>query len=124
LLRKSGQPQQRLRVLEAAVADCPSSPELKNDLAWLLSTSPNPELRDGQRALKLAEGAVAASPENVGFLDTLAAAYAETNDFERAARVAAEVLALLEARGAPEATLVVFREHLLALREGRPIRED
>jgi serine/threonine protein kinase/TPR repeat protein len=55
-----------------------------NDLAWLLATSPDNTVRNGPEAVKLAEKAVEAYPTNASYLNTLAAAYAETGQFEKA----------------------------------------
>jgi hypothetical protein len=64
-----------------------------NDLAWTLATSDASEIRDGTNAVRLAEEAVAAtSRTNASFLDTLAAAYAETQQFDKA--VATEQMAI------------------------------
>ena len=54
-----------------------------NDLAWLLATQRNAALRNGSRALSHARLAVQAEA-SVGHLDTLAAALAETGQFEQA----------------------------------------
>ena len=53
-----------------------------NNLAWLRSTCPQPELRDGREAVALAERACELSHyRNADFVGTLAAAYAETGRF-------------------------------------------
>ncbi len=54
-----------------------------NNLAWLLATAPDADLRDGATAVTLAEGVVAAGADP-GALDTLAAAYAEAGRFTEA----------------------------------------
>lgn len=56
-----------------------------NNLAWVLATSPNDKLRDGRRAVELATKACEATKfEKPHILSTLAAAYAETGDFDNA----------------------------------------
>src|SRR4030095_1613949 len=55
----------------------------RNNLAWLLATRPAPALRDGARAVELIPP-LASFTEVWGYLDTLAAAYAETGDFTAA----------------------------------------
>ncbi len=73
---------------------------LANDLAWLLATCPDPQIRDGQEALRLARRAceLAGSP-HPGLLDTLAAALAATGRFEEARSTAVEAAELAESRG-------------------------
>lgn len=56
-----------------------------NNLAWVLATSPDDEVRDGKRAVELAtEANEIAGGKTPHILSTLAAAYAETGDFEKA----------------------------------------
>jgi tetratricopeptide (TPR) repeat protein len=58
---------------------------LLNNFAWVLATSPDDKLRDGPRALKLATKAAESSGyETPHILSTLAAAYAETGDYDNA----------------------------------------
>jgi tetratricopeptide (TPR) repeat protein len=60
---------------------------LLNNYAWVLATSPEEKLRDGPRALKFATKAAEATKfETPHILSTLAAAYAETGDYENAAK--------------------------------------
>jgi len=60
---------------------------LLNNYAWVLATSPEDKLRDGQRALKMATKAAEASAyETPHILSTLAAAYAETGDYDNAVK--------------------------------------
>jgi TPR repeat protein/serine/threonine protein kinase len=67
-----------------------------NNAAWPLATSPVAELRDGKAAVALAEQAVAlTSRTNAPYLDTLAAAYAETGQFTNAVSVQKEAIGLL-----------------------------
>lgn len=68
---------------------------LLNNLSWVMSTSPKDELRDGQRALELALKACEATEyEAPHILSTLAAAYAETGDFENARKWASKAVEL------------------------------
>ena len=66
-----------------------------NALAWSLATSADPNLRDGTNAVVFAEKAVAATDrKNGSYLDTLAAAYAETGQFAKAIGILQEAIAL------------------------------
>lgn len=60
---------------------------LLNNYAWVLATSPEEKLRDGPKALKLATKAAELTKyQTPHILSTLAAAYAETGDFDSAAK--------------------------------------
>lgn len=72
---------------DKAVALKEGDESLLNNFAWVLATSPDDKLRDGPRALKMATKAAEASGyETPHILSTLAAAYAETGDFDNAAK--------------------------------------
>ena len=67
----------------------------QNNLAWLLATTPDPALRNGTRAVTLAQQAVRLSGgESPQLLDTLAAAYAEAGNFSEAVATAKRALNL------------------------------
>jgi arylsulfatase A-like enzyme/Tfp pilus assembly protein PilF len=78
-----------IRVLRAATTASPNEPRLANSLAWLLATTPDERLRDGPKALELARRAAELTKfQNPTALRTLAAAYAETGDFNQAVQTA------------------------------------
>ena len=63
----------------------PRDAGLLNNLAWLLATSPEEDLRDGERSIELAtEAAEITKFEQPHILSTVAAGYAESGDFESA----------------------------------------
>jgi hypothetical protein len=69
---------------------------MMNQLAWTMATSDSPEIRNGTNAVRLATEAVAATQrKNPGYLDTLAAAYAETQRFDTAVAAQLEAMGLL-----------------------------
>lgn len=80
----------------------PGSTGAKTNLAWLLATAPDAQIRNGEEAVRLAE-----EVNNRFFyrdgsaLDVLAAALAETGDFERAAHVASQAAGRLMNEGKP-----------------------
>lgn len=74
-----------VKVLEKIVEAAPKDEVSINNLSWLLSTSPIDMVRDGNRALELAKQACELSNYKKAYiLSTLAAAYAETGDFDKA----------------------------------------
>ena len=74
----------------------PNQPAIASRVAWILSTVPDDSLRDGARAVRLAEEAANATQRKIPpILDILAAAYAEDNQFDKAITTAEEALDLL-----------------------------
>lgn len=73
----------------AALGINPEDSESQNSLAWVLATCPKDGLRDGKRALDLATKATKSpgGKKDAIYLDTLAAAHAETGNFPEAVRV-------------------------------------
>ncbi len=70
---------------EKAYKDLSKDSGLLNNFAWVLATSPDEKLRDGKRAVKMATEACDLTEYKLGhILSTLAAAYAETGDFDNA----------------------------------------
>jgi hypothetical protein len=88
------------------------SAEVLNEVAWTLATAAEPEWRDGSNAVAFAELAVAAtSRTNASILDTLAAAYAEAGQFDKAIATQKESIAALtseENRQAFESRLKLY----------------
>ena len=71
--------------LEKALALKPDDDGVLNNLAWLLATSPDDDLRDGKRAIELATKACEETKwKEAHIISTLAAGYAESGDFENA----------------------------------------
>ena len=101
----------------------PRLPSARNNLAWLLATSPDASLRDPAEALRLAEGLLSEAREpSANVLDTLAAAYAAAGRFDEAIRSAEQAVALAEAEGA-FALAQAFRTRISSYRSRKPYIE-
>jgi len=78
----------------------PENPDAQIDLAWLLATTSQAALRDGNKAVKLAQQAnQLTGGENPIVLYTLAAAYAEAGRFSNAMQSAQKAIELAQAAG-------------------------
>jgi hypothetical protein len=82
----------------AAILIDQNSAEALQGLAWILSTSADPQYRNGAQAAGMAERACQLTGRrNPDGLKTLAAAYAEAGRFDEAAKTAEELAALAKA---------------------------
>ena len=89
------QTDEAIRHLREAIRLKPDWIEALNNLAWMLATQPDQQLRDGPEAVRLATRTVELTrTNNAGALDTLAAACAEVGHFSQAQRVAQSALRL------------------------------
>jgi tetratricopeptide (TPR) repeat protein len=84
VLTALGRHAEGIRDYEHALEINPASGGTHNNLAWLLAASPDPSVRDGPRAVTHARQALE-SGEVAAWVDTLAAALAESGDYEEAA---------------------------------------
>ena len=99
VLRLTGRTREAAAHYEAALKSEPNNPSTCYNLAMLLATSPDPSLRNGARALELAQHAnQITGGRNPLVLATLAAAYAETGRFAEATATARAALGLASRR--------------------------
>ncbi len=98
----------------------PDHAKARVSLAWLLATSPEDGVRDGPKAVALAERAnQLAGGTNPAMLRTLAAARAETGRFEDALQTAQRALDLAAAQGNEELARSL-RGEIELYKAGRP----
>jgi protein O-mannosyl-transferase len=99
LLRK-GALKEAMAQYSQAVALAPEDPHSRSNLAWLLATSSDASIRDGAKAVELAQQAVSLSGGREPlFFRTLAAAYAETGRFSNAIAVIQQGVAIARVQG-------------------------
>ncbi|MGA2179500.1 MAG: glycosyltransferase family 39 protein [Verrucomicrobiota bacterium] len=93
---------------------CFAPPEILNNLAWRLATSPDPKVRDGTQAVPLAQRACELTHfEKTIYIGTFAAAYAEAGRFDDAMATAQKAIALAQENG--EQDLLQKNQELLEL---------
>lgn len=107
--------------LEAALALKPDDSGVLNNLAWLLATSPDDDIRDGARAVELARKACEATEwRQAHIVSTLAAGYAEQGDFENARKYSRQAC---ETGGVADDVMEQLESELASYEEGKPWRE-
>lgn len=112
---------------EKAVADMdacllinPNDAGAHNNLAWIWATCPDPSVRSGGKALESATRACELTGwKRAGYLDTLAAAYAEAGQFTKAVEVMTRALEAAAAKKQPD-----LRARRELYRSERPYREE
>lgn len=123
MLREWGRIREQKVLLETGIERCDGEVNFTNDLAYLLATSADDEVRDGREALRLARRAVKSSDvERPDLLDTLACAFAEVGNFRKAVQHSKRALELIERRDEPEAIHSAYLEHLESFQAGEPVR--
>jgi len=123
-LHRQGRLAEAIAEYERAIYLRPESAGILSNLAWMLATCSDPSLRDGQRALALAQRADRLSGgANPRILRSLAAAYAEVNQFGQAAKTARHALDLWLQDGESSFTGALRREISL-FDAGRPYHES
>lgn len=115
----------KLKETNKAIADYtkvirinPESPGSYNNLAWLRATYPVQQYRDGKQAIELGLKACELSDWKVAhYVGTLAAAYAENNQFDEAVRWQKKAVELVSDDAKKD-----FRSTLILYQQGKPYR--
>lgn len=114
-----GQHAEAIADYEKAIELMPDDSGSLNNLAWTLATSPDDEVRDGKRAVELATKACELTEfQAAHILSTLAAAYAEAGDFEKAKEWVQKGIDLNEADNVEQ-----LKEELAHYERGETVRE-
>jgi tetratricopeptide (TPR) repeat protein len=109
---------------QSALKAEPGSTIVASNLAWILATHRNAEIRDGAQAIRLAVSCCQAT----GFSDastvaTLAAAYAEAGDYDKAAEKNRQALELLQKAGGQQSELDKLHQRQTLYESGQPYRQ-
>lgn len=110
------------KALEYGIDDVTQKSGVLNNLAWVLSTSPKDDVRDGDRALKFGkEAAELTEFKEAHILSTLAAAHAEKGNFEEAIKWSTKAVEL--GKEEEHAQIEQLEQELKSYQEGKPWRE-
>ncbi|HVU89862.1 MAG TPA: fused MFS/spermidine synthase [Pirellulales bacterium] len=109
---------------DPALADAAANRDWINAYVRILATSYDPSVRDGQEALRWARQiARGVDYDQWGLVDSLAAAFAETGQFDAAVAEMREVLKRATVDGNQQATQIA-RDRLALYEAGKPLREQ
>ena len=123
LLYQTGDPRQAVAQLRQVQSLKPDQTEALNDLAWMLATCSDDQVRDGAEAVRCAERACQLTAfKQAGMVGTLAAAYAEAGRFPEAVTTAETAVRLATAAGDTQFA-VVNQQLLMFYRAGKPWHE-
>ena len=111
-----------VRVLRDGLRWAPDQPLLAERLAWILATTSDPSLRDGNAAVDVAERLVQSARERLPeALETQAAALAAVGRFDEAVRIAQRAADLAQQRN--DASLAKrIREQIKRYQAGTALR--
>jgi tetratricopeptide (TPR) repeat protein len=91
-LIQTDQYKEALEILEVMLKETPKDYVLKNNTAWIYATARNPKMRNGARAVQLAQEALLLNPIDCHVWSTLAEAYYISGRYDKALRNANEAL--------------------------------
>lgn len=113
-----------VRVLRNALPHAHNSLVVLKPYASLLATAPYDEVRDGILAIELAERSVAITHSNDPIvLATLAAAYAETGQFDKAITIATQAAELAKTKQLIPLSDFIINTHITSYRAEQPFRD-
>lgn len=117
-MAQTGQARAALAQFEILLAHQPESVPALSALAWVLATAPDPRVRDGAKAVVLAEKAWRLAPEKEARLaGIMGAAYAETGRFDEAVAAAEQAIKLATASG--DGSIAAANRQMLRLYQQR-----
>ena len=100
VLTQQGRVGEGVEEWQKVLAIQPDNGNAMSNLAWVFATSPDQSLRDGPKAVELAEQALRLSGGRIPILfRTLAAAYAESGEFSKAIQTAQQGIELANSQG-------------------------
>jgi cytochrome c-type biogenesis protein CcmH/NrfG len=122
LLAESNNVREAVKYYRRILTIQPNTASAAGELAWLLATSEDPQVRNSAEAVILAERAAARSEGRPEAMITLAAAYASDSRFEEAVKVAEKILAAAKNHGNASLAETIER-HLDLYRRGLPFSQ-
>ena len=122
-LIQQGHVREAVEQWEDALASQPENGNAANNLAWVFATCPDDSIRNGRRAVELAERALRLSGGKIPTIfRVLAAAYAENGQFAQAIETAQRGAELANSQG-NSALASELQSNVALYQTGRPLRD-
>jgi protein O-mannosyl-transferase len=123
VLMQQGRLRDGVEEWQKVLAIQPDNGNALSNLAWVFATSPDDSLRDGKKAVHLAEDAMRISGRRIPIIfRTLAAAYAESGEFSKAIQVAQQGIELANSQG-NSGLATELQGNIALYQEQRPLRD-
>jgi tetratricopeptide (TPR) repeat protein len=123
VLIQQGRIREGIEEWQKVLAIQPDNGNAVSNLAWVFATSPDDSIRDGAKAVQLAEEALRISGSRIPLIfRTLAAAYAESGEFSKAIQTAQQGIELANSQGNP-ALATELQGNIGLYQEQRPLRD-
>ena len=115
-----GKQKEAINAYEEVLKIQPEHTGTLNNLAWVMATSPNDELRNAKRSIELATKACELTEYKAShILSTLASGYAESGDFESAIKWSTKAVEL----GQDDSVVDQLKKELESYQQKKPWRE-
>jgi protein O-mannosyl-transferase len=123
VLIQQGRMREGVEEWQKVLAIQPDNGNAMSNLAWVFATSPDDSLRDGAKAVHLAEEALRISGRRIPIIfRTLAAAYAERGEFSKAIQTAQQGVELANSQG-NSGLATELQGNIALYQEQRPLRD-
>jgi len=111
-----------LRDFRRSIAIDPNNQVARNNIAWVLAGAADARFRDGKEAVRLATIVCESEDYEASYsVDTLAAAYAEVGDFEKAVEMQEKAIELIDPDEEKQ-RWAEFQAHLKLFKMKKPVR--
>lgn len=101
-----------LAVLEPLTVEYPKDYFLRNNIAWLYATAKDHRVRDGAKAIRMAQEALLLAPNDYHVWSTLAEGYYVAGQYDRALRAAEEAFRIARQAGATAGNIIEYRRQI------------
>ena len=123
VLIQQGRLREGVEEWQKVLAIQPDNGNAMSNLAWVFATSPDDSLRDGRKAVQLAQDALRISGRRIPIIfRTLAAAYAENSEFSQAIQTAQQGIELANSQG-NSSLATELQRNITLYQEQQPLRD-